>query len=63
MIYVLAQKGTGKVLFQYKTNQGNVKKAIFNDSKQAQEALDRYIKRDDLEICQIADELQEASNA
>jgi hypothetical protein len=56
-VYVLRKRDTSLILMSYKTNQGNVKKAIFNDEKLAQEALDRFIKRDDLEIVAIGDEL------
>ena len=57
-IYILKQKGTGKILFGYRTFQGNVKKAIFNRLEHAQEALDKYITRNDLEVVDIGEELK-----
>lgn len=34
---------SGRYLFEYRTNQGNVKKAVFNTMERAREALDKYI--------------------
>ncbi len=56
-VYILRKRETTLILMSYKTHQGNVKKALFNDVKHAQEVLDRYIKRDDLEVVPIGDEL------
>jgi hypothetical protein len=35
---------TGRLLFEYTTNQGNRKKAFFSTQKSAEEALDNYVK-------------------
>jgi hypothetical protein len=43
-LFGIAQETTGKLLFEYKTYQGNRKKAIFTSEKYAQEAIDKYIK-------------------
>ena len=38
------ENSAGEILFTYRTNQGNVKKAFFSSEKKAEEALSRYIE-------------------
>ena len=45
-IYGLMDSETGRILFEYKTNQGNRKKAIFSSEKQAIKAIESYLKYD-----------------
>lgn len=42
-VWLIAHK-TGKTVFEYRTYQGNRKKAIFNYRECAEEALQKYIK-------------------
>ncbi len=43
-IWLIKHKVTGKFVFEYRTYQGNKKKAFFNSFKYAEEALKKYIK-------------------
>lgn len=56
MIYGFRNRETGDLLFGYTTGQGTPKKAFFNERKLAEEALDRYIQRTDLDIVEIGNE-------
>lgn len=47
-IWFIRHKLTGEIVFEYKTYQGNKKKAFFNSFKHASEALDKYIKDPDM---------------
>lgn len=44
-LFGIAQVNTGKLLFEYKTFQGNKKKAIFISEAYAQEAIYTYISK------------------
>lgn len=43
-IWLIEHMDTGEVVFEYRTYQGNKKKALFNSKKRAEEALQKYIK-------------------
>ena len=45
-IYVLKVVETGEILFSYKTNQGNRKKAFFNSRKHAEDVVKRYFEQE-----------------
>ena len=43
-IWLIKHKFTGEIVFEYRTFQGNKKKAFFNSFKHADEALKKYIR-------------------
>lgn len=43
-VWVIRHKETDEVVFEYRTYQGNRKKAFFNSLRYAEEALKKYIK-------------------
>lgn len=47
-IWLIAQKDTGLIVFEYRTYQGNKKKALFNSFKYADEVLKKYIRYPEL---------------
>ena len=47
-IWLIKHKITGEFVFEYRTYQGNKKKAFFNSFKYAEEALNKYIKNSDM---------------
>ena len=47
-IWLIKHKITGEFVFEYRTYQGNKKKAFFNSFKYAEEALNKYIKHPDM---------------
>lgn len=42
--WIIRHKETDETVFEYRTYQGNRKKAFFNSFKYAEEALNKYIK-------------------
>jgi hypothetical protein len=47
-IWLIKHKITGEFVFEYRTYQGNKKKAFFNSFKYAEEALNKYIENPDM---------------
>lgn len=43
-IWLIKHKLTGEIIFEYRTYQGNKKKAFFNAFRYAEEALEKYIR-------------------
>lgn len=43
-VWLIRHKETDETVFEYKTYQGNKKKAFFNSFKYAEQALNKYIK-------------------
>lgn len=43
-LWAIQHKETGLFIFEYKTYQGNIKKALFNSVRYAEQALNKYIK-------------------
>lgn len=43
-IWFIRHKLTGEIVFEYRTYQGNQKKAFFNSFRYAREVLEKYIK-------------------
>lgn len=58
-IYGFKNRATGEMLFSYKTDQGTSKKAFFNDKKHAENAMNWYIDRDDVDIVELGVEEEE----
>lgn len=55
-IWIIKHKQTDETVFEYRTYQGNKKKAVFNSPRYAKEALDKYIKNpDDYYVVQVGD--------
>lgn len=53
-MWVIRQNETGDIVFEYRTYQGNQKKAFFNSYGYAEEALNKYIKNpEDYCICKV----------
>lgn len=44
LAWVIRHIATDEIVFEYRTYQGNKKKALFNSSNYAEEALKKYIK-------------------
>lgn len=47
-IWLIKHKMTGEIVFEYRTYQGNKKKAFFNSFKYAEDALRKYIRNPDM---------------
>ncbi len=43
-LWIIRHKETDETVFEYRTYQGNKKKAFFNSFKYAEEALNKYIR-------------------
>ena len=53
-VWVLRHVKTDEVIFEYRTYQGNKKKALFNSFRYAEEALSKYIKNpENYYICAV----------
>lgn len=47
-IWLIKHKLTGEFVFEYRTYQGNRKKAFFNSYKYARDVLEKYIKDNEM---------------
>ena len=56
IIYGLKNVETSKIMFSYKTNQGNVKKAFFTRLKDAEIVLRRFVRnKEEWVIVEVAE--------
>lgn len=43
-VWLIKHKDTDETVFEYRTYQGNVKKALFNSFRYAKQTLDKFIR-------------------
>lgn len=52
-LYLVQDTEDGLLVFQYRTNQGNKKKAIFRHQQDAQRAVNAYMGKDRFRVLEI----------
>lgn len=53
-VWVIRHIATDEIVFEYRTYQGNKKKALFNSSDYAENALNKYIKNpENYYVCKV----------